>query len=445
MATDFLANLLDRALERAPVLQRRRPSLFEPTPDTMGLGAMLWGKSRGYGEEEPASEVESVGIHDTPALPPTAPTPRRAAAARPAMPMPESTGLDSIRSEETIHPVAPSGNEARREFRQEAAPPPPEQAMPLSMSVSLPPRAVETIVEKEVEKPGPANRSAQLSGERNVVETIVEKVVEKPGSAIHSAHPSEERTETPAVVAPPSPPLVQPVVVPTIKRDQTSETKAPHDASQQREADAALARPAQPVEQATPLSVRVAPLSRMVETIVEKTVEKPGLASRFTHPPEGRNPVETIVERKVEKPVPAVRSVQPLEEKTEKPAVVAPPSPHPVRPIVVPTIKRDPTSETRVPRDASQQREADVAAARPAQLATPPVLLPLPRPPLPVVRSQSVIVREAPPPAPTIQVTIGRIEVRATHSSSVTPNKAASKPAAMSLEDYLRSRSGAAK
>ncbi len=417
MATDFLANLLERALERAPVLQRRRPSLFEPTPDTMEFGAMPRGKSWGHGKEELTFEVESVGIQDAPASLPTAPTPRRAVA-RPAMPIPESRGLDFVRSEEIIHPVATSRNEARRESHQEAAPPPPEQAMPLSVRVA------------------PLSR---------VVETIVEKVVEKPGLAVRSAHPSEEKTETPAVVAPPSLPPVQPVVVPTIKRNQTSETRAPHDASQQREADATSARSAQPVEQAMPISVRVAPLSRVVETIVEKTVEKPGPASRSAHLAEGKNPVETIVERKVEKQGSASRSTHPLEEKTEKPTVVAPPSPHPARPIVVPTIKRDQTSEIRVLRDASQQREADVASARPAQPVTPPVLLPLPRSLLPVVRSQSVIVREAPPPAPTIQVTIGRIEVRATHSSSVTPNKAASKPAAMSLEDYLRSRSGGAK
>ena len=118
MATDFLSNLLDRALERAPVLQRRRLSLFEPTPDTRGFSAMPWGKSWGHVEEEPASDMESWGIQDASVLPPTAPTPRRSAAAQPAMAMPESPGLDSVRSEEAIHPEAPAGNEARHESRQ---------------------------------------------------------------------------------------------------------------------------------------------------------------------------------------------------------------------------------------------------------------------------------------------------------------------------------------
>ena len=46
-----------------------------------------------------------------------------------------------------------------------------------------------------------------------------------------------------------------------------------------------------------------------------------------------------------------------------------------------------------------------------------------------------------PSAAPTIQVTIGRIEVRATPPTPATPRKASAKPAAMSLEEYLKQRS----
>jgi len=145
------------------------------------------------------------------------------------------------------------------------------------------------------------------------------------------------------------------------------------------------------------------------------------------------------VARKVEKQGPASRSAHPSAGRTEKPAVVAAPVPFPVQPVLVPTIKRDRTGKTGAPRDVSRQREADAASARPAQPAAPPVLLPLSHPPLPLVRSQSVIVREA-LPAPTIQVTIGRIEVRATSPSPATLKKAPSKPVAMSLEDYLKQR-----
>jgi hypothetical protein len=47
-----------------------------------------------------------------------------------------------------------------------------------------------------------------------------------------------------------------------------------------------------------------------------------------------------------------------------------------------------------------------------------------------------------PQPAPTIQVTIGRIEVRATPSTAPSPTQSRSAPSVMSLEDYLRQRGG---
>jgi hypothetical protein len=43
-------------------------------------------------------------------------------------------------------------------------------------------------------------------------------------------------------------------------------------------------------------------------------------------------------------------------------------------------------------------------------------------------------------PAPTIQVTIGRIEVRATPAATPRPQAARSAPSVMSLDDYLNQR-----
>jgi len=294
MATDFFSHLLDRALEQAPVLQRRRPSLFEPT-DAAGVSPALMGKAGGYGEEEPTAEMELWEVRDAPAFQPTTAMPRRAAA-RSVMPIPESTGLDSVRAEEPMRPVTPTGSEARQESRRETTPPSrPAQATPQSVRVVA----------------------------SSVVETIVEKEVEKPWPAIRSAHPSEGRTITPVVVAPLSPSPVRPVVVPTSRRDQPSETRA-------------------------------------------------------------------------------------------------------------------------TPREVSRKREMEAASARPAQAAAPSSA-PLPHLPFPVVRSPSVPVREAPPPAPTIQVTIGRIEVRATPPAAAPARAARSATPRLSLEDYLRSRSGGAK
>ena len=47
--------------------------------------------------------------------------------------------------------------------------------------------------------------------------------------------------------------------------------------------------------------------------------------------------------------------------------------------------------------------------------------------------------REA--PAPTIQVTIGRIEVRATPAAKAPVRERPAAPSALSLEEYLRQRS----
>jgi hypothetical protein len=104
------------------------------------------------------------------------------------------------------------------------------------------------------------------------------------------------------------------------------------------------------------------------------------------------------------------------------------------------------SAEARVRRDVFQKREKKGAGPRPAKPETPPVLHPLPRPAYSTSRSQSVVSQETLPPAPTIQISIGRIEVRAASLGPVPPDRAARpKGPKLSLEDYLRSRSGGTK
>src|SRR5262245_48519383 len=108
--TDFLSGLLDRALDRAPVLQRRRPSLFEPTPDTAQLGGMPPRHLGQWDKEEPDVDLESSGIQ-APAFRSAAPPPHRVVAARQTTAPPERENLEPIHSPKTAPPAAPLKSE----------------------------------------------------------------------------------------------------------------------------------------------------------------------------------------------------------------------------------------------------------------------------------------------------------------------------------------------
>jgi hypothetical protein len=75
----------------------------------------------------------------------------------------------------------------------------------------------------------------------------------------------------------------------------------------------------------------------------------------------------------------------------------------------------------------------------PAAPETPPVIEVQPQI-SPMPESVTPAPAVGPEPAPTIQVTIGRVEVRATPAPA-TSRKPATEPAVMSLEEYLRQRS----
>lgn len=62
-----------------------------------------------------------------------------------------------------------------------------------------------------------------------------------------------------------------------------------------------------------------------------------------------------------------------------------------------------------------------------------PRITPTIRPNLPVV----IPTHKAPDLAPTIHVTIGRVEVRATPASAPTPSRPAKTPSVMTLDEYL--------
>ena len=64
--TDFLARLLDRALDRAPVVQRRRPSRFEPTPGNQRLRTPWFEKSWQHSPDPEIPSEETVEVGESP-------------------------------------------------------------------------------------------------------------------------------------------------------------------------------------------------------------------------------------------------------------------------------------------------------------------------------------------------------------------------------------------
>lgn len=148
---------------------------------------------------------------------------------------------------------------------------------------------------------------------------------------------------------------------------------------------------------------------------------------------------ETIVER-VGAPrfVSGVRPTRDLEEDDARP--VAPPlAPHPAPPTVIRPVEVERAGEVAMHRERSLERAAVPARPDAVRPVAPSVLVPSLRPAPSVARPAAVSMQPTPPP--TIQVTIGRVEIRATQQAS-PPRPARSATPRLSLEEYLRSRSG---
>lgn len=117
----------------------------------------------------------------------------------------------------------------------------------------------------------------------------------------------------------------------------------------------------------------------------------------------------------------------------------------------------DDVGSSKVPPPAPMRREDKSASSAP-NLPPPnelpmPTLMPVRHYPTEIVKPQitpliqplqtpAVVSQEASQPTPTIQVTIGRIEVRATPAPVPTSTQAQPKPPVMSLEEYLHRRGG---
>lgn len=205
--------------------------------------------------------------------------------------------------------------------------------------------------------------------------------------------------------------------------------------------------------------IRPPPADRPKEHAVASVHSVPPLPS--DPPVHGRRQVEpptSLEPRPAPLPPPVRAAVQGSEGQRLQPVSTEPPPPPPMEPRFI-------TRETRVERMTVVER----AAAEPGRVApvlVPPVvpsrdaprvdvLRPAPAShgdrPLPALPARVERGREPPPasplsaPAPTIQITIGRLEVRAAAQPPTPSPRARQQSAVMSLDDYLRQRASGSK
>jgi hypothetical protein len=174
-------------------------------------------------------------------------------------------------------------------------------------------------------------------------------------------------------------------------------------------------------------------------------------------------PVDSPALAPAVKPARALSQDEVLQESPAPAPSVAAPSPmrQPVAPRLEPSMQQAPTVPPEVP--AAAPPPVTPTHARPAA-EQPEVVVPLrmsearPAPVKPVVARHEPALESAEEPpqvaraapavpealkaGPTIQVTIGRVEVRAKLPPATPPDRPRRQPAVMSLEEYLRRRGG---
>lgn len=175
--TDFFTSLVDRALDRTPVLERRQPTLFEPS---VGTAAGL-GEQSNAGIASPLQENEIV-VDSSPVS--NAP---KAEVKNPSRPLQLTS-----REEPDVQPVeAPSTR--RRRFHDRSQPQSdPEEAQPATTSFAT---LRETHVEEPKHEPTPtivAKPREITVAPLTTIETIVERRVEREVV-------TERSTETPEI------------------------------------------------------------------------------------------------------------------------------------------------------------------------------------------------------------------------------------------------------
>lgn len=170
-------------------------------------------------------------------------------------------------------------------------------------------------------------------------------------------------------------------------------------------------------------------------------------AAKVTATPRAARSLQTVVEEPGTRP-PQQPSARPTREASVRNGVppVARPELAPVVPSTGrPAVRSDRSRQAAANEEAPARRDAKTTVTATAVVLRPPMPV-LPRPDARrSERPAPAIGRETPPASPaTIQVTIGRIEVRATPAPDSPARSSRATTPALSLEDYLRQRSGGA-
>jgi hypothetical protein len=213
--SDFLSNLIDRALDRAPLLERRRPARFEPGQEMMGAATSPFENAEMRGEEIAGSHREAERTSGSPMAdgrtiisPPVSP--------RSSLP-------------ESVEVLTTSGEGAS-----------PQRTLPPIPATPFPPGPNAAARHRETDRPH--NRDEIIR--TRLIETIVEKRNEPAPST--SSKPEVGRKEIP----PPSPsgqgnPL-RPLIIQTIERERPDSAR-PRRGGERAEAPSSMPLRAKPV------------------------------------------------------------------------------------------------------------------------------------------------------------------------------------------------------
>jgi hypothetical protein len=225
MAKDFLSGLIDRAFDRAPVLQKRKPSLFEPVDLTRGEWSDI--------------AIEAPPAHAVSPAERSLPEPPRLARSRGDVALPPAVEAPRAERGSQTEP-AKRGPDDRAALRSPSTDPPPIPRETRTVERVVERLAPERIVERHTHTEEKTIEHREIHMERSGRAQRLEGPLTKRGRpvpAVPRPAPVLEK-QRPAVIATPARPLPQP--------QRPATPAAPHRASAVRTTPAPVAASPEP-------------------------------------------------------------------------------------------------------------------------------------------------------------------------------------------------------